>query len=152
MARNAVSRTQLNPLSQTRLLLSLKIQHNQVTDYRLESSAACHLYKFVLQAAKNWTTTYKYVTRTSRYVLPTAHYLGDQIMEKMGWACSTNGGDGRWYRKLAVSGGPEGKTLFGKHVYRWNYNIKMDLKQDGSVWNWLSWFKIGISEWLVWTR
>jgi hypothetical protein len=43
-------------------------------------------------------------------------------------------------------GGPEGKTLFGRNVYRWNYNIKMDLKQDCRVWNGLSWFKIGISE------
>jgi hypothetical protein len=43
-------------------------------------------------------------------------------------------------------GGPEGKKLFGKHVSRWNYNIKMNLKQDGMAWNGLSWFKIGISE------
>ena len=34
------------------------------------------------------------------------------------------------------SGGPEGKTLFGRHVYRWNYNIKMDLKTglEGVEW------------------
>jgi hypothetical protein len=43
-------------------------------------------------------------------------------------------------------GGPEGKKLFGRHVYRCNYNIKLELKQDGRVWNGLSWFKMGISE------
>jgi len=68
------------------------------------------------------------VTRTARYVLPTTHYLGDQIRE-MGRECSTYGekrdDTGNW--PGGRGGGPEGKELFGKHVYRWNYNIKMDL-------------------------
>jgi hypothetical protein len=49
-------------------------------------------------------------------------------------------------QEIGGGGGPEGKTLFGRHVYRWKYNIKMDLQQDGRVWNGLSRFKIGMSE------
>ena len=43
-----------------------------------------------------------------------------------------------------VVGKPEGKRPLGKHMRRWEDNIKMDLQEEGcGVWTGSSWLRIG---------
>jgi hypothetical protein len=53
----------------------------------------------------------------------------------VGWTCSTHG-EGRVAYRVLV-GRPEGKRRLGRPRRRWEYNIKMDLKEtgiDGANW------------------
>jgi hypothetical protein len=55
--------------------------------------------------------------------------------DKMGRACSTNGGKRNAYRTLV--GKPEGRRPLGRPRRRWVDNIEMDLREkewDGVVW------------------
>jgi len=46
------------------------------------------------------------------------------------------------YRILV--GKPEGKMQFGRHMHRWEDNIKLDLEEvGGGAWSWLICLRIG---------
>jgi hypothetical protein len=47
------------------------------------------------------------------------------------------------YRILV--GKPDGKRPLGRTRRRWADNIKIDLRQDGTVWTGSSWLRIGTS-------
>jgi hypothetical protein len=53
----------------------------------------------------------------------------------MGRACSTNGEKRNAYRILV--GKPSGKRPLGRPRYRWNDNIRMDLREIG--WGGMDW-------------
>jgi hypothetical protein len=46
-------------------------------------------------------------------------------------------------------GKPEGKRRVGSHGFRWDDNIKMNLREDGVVWTGLIWLRIGTSAGLL---
>lgn len=46
----------------------------------------------------------------------------------------------------------EGRTPVGRPMHSWEYNIKMDRKQDGKAWTGLIEHGIGASGGLLWTR
>jgi hypothetical protein len=41
-------------------------------------------------------------------------------------------------------GKPKGRRLLGRHVCRWEDNIKMDFKEYMKGWNGFMWLKIGM--------
>jgi len=53
----------------------------------------------------------------------------------MGGACGTYG-EGRDVHRVLV-GKPEGKRPLGRSRYRWEDNIKMDLREVGGGGNWM---------------
>jgi hypothetical protein len=53
----------------------------------------------------------------------------------MGRECSTNGEKRNAYRILVAN--PEGKRLLGRPRRRWEYNIRMDLREIG--WGDMDW-------------
>ena len=60
----------------------------------------------------------------------TQYFSGDQIEKnKMGGACSTQGGDGRCIQDFGRK--PKGKTTLGRPSYRWEDNVKMDIQEVG---------------------
>jgi hypothetical protein len=50
----------------------------------------------------------------------------------MGRTCGTYGERRGAYRALV--GKPEGRRPLGRHRRRWEDNIKMDLRETGSIW------------------
>jgi hypothetical protein len=56
----------------------------------------------------------------------------------MGRACSTHGENRNAYRVLVEK--PEGKKPQGRPRRRWEYNIKMDLREIG--WGGMDWFDL----------
>lgn len=47
---------------------------------------------------------------------------------------------------------PNGRIPFGRPMHRWEYNIKMDCKQNGKAWTGLIELGIGTSGGLLWAR
>jgi hypothetical protein len=63
-------------------------------------------------------------------------------------ACNTYGEKRNAYRILVLKS--EGKRPLRRYRRRWEYNIKMHLREcDGVVWVGLIWLRIGISEGLL---
>jgi hypothetical protein len=82
-----------------------------------------------------------YIKRSS--LICTAHQIlfGYQIEKnETGGTCSK--GERRGAYRVLV-GRPEGKRTLGRHKYRWEDNIKMDLQKWDGAWTGLIWLGIG---------
>jgi hypothetical protein len=56
-----------------------------------------------------------------------------------------------WERKVyrVLEGKPEGKRPLGRPRRRWEYGIRMDLREIGWGWSGFSWLKIGAGSGLL---
>jgi hypothetical protein len=60
--------------------------------------------------------------------------FGDKIKEnEVGWVCSTYGGQEKCVQVFGIAseGRKEGRKHNGRRLRRWEYNIKMNLKDPG---------------------
>jgi len=88
-----------------------------------------------------WWICAFYVAKQS--TLLTKHYFGDQIKKnKMGWACSTYGGEERHIQ--GFGGETWGNKPLERPRHRWEGNIKMDLQEvEWGAWTGWIWLRIG---------